>query len=331
MTTFSPSKRRSLLKAGGVAMVACASPWVLAQKPFRYLFPAPAFLPSFTPFSVARFKGYYKEAGLNVEFGQAAGGLDVARKLVSGEADMGGATGDTPLLLRAQGLPVKATTVLGGHSLTQIVVRRDRNIYLPEDFRGKTFSVTSLTDTTYYTLLGFLASIGQPVENVKILAGGPVGVFKNLIEGKADAMAGVPDWVVQVQQTDLKTMLFNSDSFFPSMAQAVLASDQAIAGNGGALKAFIGATLRGLADTMADPAGAAGQVVQNFKEQHKAAPQLVAKTVQYFVERVYVGQSRLGEVSATRMQKVQAFYLRQKLIDRALPVTDHFTNQFLEG
>ena len=77
----------------------------------------------FAGYYVAAAKGYYKAEGLDVKFVTARGGVDVAKQVGAGNAVIGGAIGDTPIIARAQGIPVKAVAVLGGKSLTQLVVR----------------------------------------------------------------------------------------------------------------------------------------------------------------------------------------------------------------
>jgi len=321
--------RQRILRGGLAAGVAAALPLrVRAAERVSYAFPAPPFLPSFTPINVAHLKGYYREAGLDVEFHAVAGGVEVARRVADGQFDLGGATGDTPILARARGVPVKALAVLGGKSMTQIVIRRGSGIFAPEHFRGKTISVTSLTDTTYFTLLGFLASIGIRPEEVRIAAVGPVEVYQTLIDGKADAMAGVPDWVVAAQRSGLATMVFRSDEFFPSLAQALIASDRTIAARPQVLQAFVHATMRGLADTLREPDAAASLVARHFP-QHRGQEAVVADVVRYFVRHVYPGQAMPGEINPQRLAKVQAFYLNRHIIERETPLRELYTPQFL--
>lgn len=314
--------------ASAALPAACFAPLpARAAQKVRYAFPAPAFLASFTPINVARFRGYYAEVGLDVEFASVAGGVEVARRVSEGEFDLGGGTGDTPILMRPQGLPIKAIAVLGGKSVTQLVVRRESNIYSPEAFRGKKISVTSTTDTTYYTLQGFLAAIRVPLEDVTIVPSGPVNVYKSLIEGKVDAMAGVPDWVVSIQRSGVKTMIFRSDEFFPSLAQALLASDATIARRPEVLAAFVRATVRGMQEAIRAPRESAALIAASFPQQ-KGKEDEIADVIRYFAEYVYPGQARPGEISALRLERVQTFYRSRGIVSAATPVRELYAPQF---
>ncbi len=323
------AKIASTAAVSGVPAAGIFAPrFARAAEKLRYAFPAPAFLASFTPINVAQIKGYYAAEGLDVEFQTVAGGVEVAKRVASGEFDLGGGTGDTPILLRPKGMNVKAIAILGGKSMTQLVIRRESNIYSPESFKGKKISVTSTTDTTYYTLLGFLASIGIPQDSVTIVPSGPVNVFKSVIEGKVDAMAGVPDWVIPIQRSGVKTMVFRSDEFFPSLAQALLSSDSTIAAKPAQLRGFVRATMKGLQDTIASPKDAADLVCKTFPQQ-KGKEAEVSEVIRYFADYVYPGQRTTGEINTLRLQKVQTFYKNRNIIDKETPLKDLFTSQFV--
>ena len=72
-----------------------------------YLFPAPPVLPAFGPIRLAQGKGYFKEAGFEVEFAVGRGGVDVAKQVGAGNAPLGGIVADGPIMVRGNGVPVK--------------------------------------------------------------------------------------------------------------------------------------------------------------------------------------------------------------------------------
>ena len=228
-----------------------------SAKDVTYLLPAPPFLPAFGPWMLAQAKGYYRSEGLNVKFQTARGGVDVAKQVGAGNAVIGGGIGDTSLIVRPNGIPVKAVAVLGGGSLMQLVVHADRGINGPADLKGKTITALSLQDTTFYALLGMLATAGLTKNDVNAQGAGPAGVWKLFLAGKADAMAAVPDWTGIVQGAGKKIKIFPADQYFKSMAQAIMSSDKAIASNPGLIKKLVRATLKGMKDIMDDPAAAA--------------------------------------------------------------------------
>src|SRR4029077_564186 len=137
--------------------------------------------------------GYYKEAGLDVEFAVGRGGVDVAKQVGAGNAPLGGMVADAPIMVRGNGVPVKIVALFGGKGFMQLVVREDSGITKPADLKGKTITVMSYQDTTFYALLGLLASAGLTQADVDIQQAGPVGVWQSVATGKSVGMAGVPD------------------------------------------------------------------------------------------------------------------------------------------
>ncbi len=133
------TRRAALATAAAAAL---AAPGLsLAQGKLQevtYLLPAPGTLPAFGPWMVAQAKGYYEKEGLKVNFVTGRGGVDVAKQVGAGNAVIGGAIGDTPIIARAQGIPVKAVAVMGAGSLMQLVTHKEERIESPRELKGKT-------------------------------------------------------------------------------------------------------------------------------------------------------------------------------------------------
>ncbi len=292
-----------------------------------YLLPAPAFLPAFAPWQLAKHKGYYAAEGLDVTFQRAKGGVDVAKQVGVGNAPIGGGIGDTSILVRPNGIPVRSVGLIGGGSLVQLVARADRGIEKVEDLRGKTITVMSYQDTTFYASQGILASRGLTRNDANIQAAGPQGVWKLFVTGKADAMMSVPDWIGIAYANKVKMKIFNAQDYFPSMAQAVLASDEMIKKNPKLIGGLVRATLKGLKEIMDDPDAAA-------KDYVKAVPRwkvkAMAGTFKLYNKYTYPGQRVLGEMDETKLTALQEFYHKAGFIKKKSAVKDLFTNQFVK-
>ena len=294
-----------------------------------YLLPAPAFLPAFGPWMLAQAKGYYKAEGLNVKFQRARGGVDVAKQVGAGNAVIGGGIGDKPVIVRGNGIPVKSVALLGGGSLVQLVAHADRGINGPADLKGKTITALSLQDTTYYTLLGMLASAGLTRHDVNAQGAGPAGVWKLFIAGKADAMAGVPDWIGIAQAAGKKIKIFPATNYFKSMAQAILASDKVIKERPQLIKKLVRATLKGMQDIMTNPDAAAKVYVKHVAKQ-KGKLGYIKNVFKMYNKYVYAGQKRIGEMDGARLAALQKFYFKHGIVRKELPVKQLYTNQFVK-
>jgi len=321
--------RRAFVWICALAAVMAGGVGQASAEAITYLLPAPLSLPAFGPFVVAQQRGYFKAEGLNVTFQVGKGGVDVAKQVGAGNAVIGGGIGDTSIIVRPNGVPVKAVAVLGGGALMQLVLDKDKGLTTVKDLKGKTVTVLAYQDTTYFALLGMLASQGMTKDDVNAQAVGPVNVWKLFIAGQSDAFASTPDWTALIMLAKKNIEVIPSDSLFKSMAQAIIASDDTIKNNPQLIEKVVRATLKGMKDIMADPAAAAVDFV-------KATPELAGKedfvtlSFKLYNQYVYGGQKVLGEMDEERLTALQDFYAKEGLIKSKTAVKDLYTNQFVK-
>jgi NitT/TauT family transport system substrate-binding protein len=325
------TSRREFVKTAAAGVALAAAPAVLrAQRleEVNYLLPAPPTLPAFIPWVLAQQRGYYASEGLKVSFQVAKGGVDVAKQVGAGNAPIGGAIGDTPIIARAQGIPVKSVAVLGGGSLTNLVVHEGQGVNGPADLKGKTVTVLSYQDTTYFALLGMLASAKLTKNDLDIQAAGPTGIWQQFANGKAAAFAGPVDWAVNAKQAGAKPRILRADLYTQSMAQAILASDELIQKNPALVGKLVRATLRGLADILQEGSGVVPDYVAGAPG-FKGREAFVEEVVALYTEFTYKGQKVLGAMEPDRLAAVQKFYSQQGIVPKESPVNELYTNQFV--
>ena len=305
------SRRHLLQSAGGIALglgVLGGAP-ARADETITYLFPAPPLLPAFGPIRLAQGKGYFQKAGLDRQF------RDRSRRRrcrQAGRRRQRAARRHRRRCAdrrRQNGVPVKIVCLFGGKGFMQLVVRADSGIEKPADLKGKTITVMSFQDTTFYALLGLLASAGLTKDDVDIQSAGPVGVWQMVATGKSVGMAGVPDWIPPVEAAGVAIKVMPTDEFFPHMAQAIAASDQIIKDKPDMVRAFVKAALHGMKDIMDDPNAAAADFVK-FVPEWTGKEDQVKEAFAYYDKLIYPGQKELGAVDPERMAKLQDFYLK---------------------
>jgi NitT/TauT family transport system substrate-binding protein len=320
-----PFKRLALAALGlAFALQAQAEPTKVT-----YLLPAPPSLPAFAPWIIAKEKGYYQAQDLDLTFIAAKGGVDVAKQIGAGNALVGGAIGDTPIIVRPNGIPVRTVAVLGGGGVTMIATSASAGIRNIQDLKGKTLTVMSYSDTTYYALLASLRKAGLNKDDVDIQAAGPSGVWQLFSANKAEAMAGVPDWVVNAEDAGLKYQLIPRDQVFDSMAQAILASDDAIEHHPQVVRGVVQATLHGLQDILDDPKAAAATFARAVPA-YAGKEASLEKTLRLYVEYVYAGQPVPGRIDPGRLDAVRRFYVSEGIVPRESPLEELYSNQFID-
>lgn len=323
--------KRTILKTIAAAAVALSATAAMATEKVTYLFPAPDFLPAFAPFQIAKGKGYFADAGLDVTFQVGKGGADVATQVAVGNADLGGGIGDTPIIVRANGLDIRGVALLGGRGLTQLAWRKDSGITGPADFKGKSIGVLAFQDTTYYNLLGALASVGLTKNDVDIQAVGPGGIIQLTIAGKLDGFSGVPEWIAAIQGAGVALEQQPVNSIFPAMAQAIIASDKTIKERPEVVRGVVQGVLKAIKDIETDPAQAAKDYV-SFVPQHSGKEAEIESIMRAYAALVYPAAENqpLGSFDPARIAAVQKFYVDAGLVSTAVPVEELYTNDFVK-
>jgi NitT/TauT family transport system substrate-binding protein len=138
----------------------------------------------------------------------------------------------------------------------------------------------------------------------------------------------VPDWIPPVTAAGVKVRVIPTEDFFPHMAQGIAASDDMIKQKPDMIRKFVRASLRGMKDMMDDPEKAADEFV-SFVPEWKGKEGGVKFAFNMYAKSVYPGQAVLGEANAERLGKLQDFYLAKGFIQKATPVNELFTNEFV--
>jgi len=94
------------------------------------------------------------------------------------------------------------------------------------------------------------------------------------------------------------------------------------------VRGFVHATLKALAEIIADPAAAAEAYVAAVPQNADKKEQM-AKVIAQYAKLVYAGQSRLGEMNPKQLAELQDFYVKEQIIRRSTPVAELYSNDFI--
>jgi len=327
--------RRSTLGGliiGGLATAAGARQSFAATEEVTYLFPAPSFLPAFMPFHIAMKRGYYTANNVKVTFETGHGGADVAQQVGAGNAALGGGLGETSMIVRPNGLPVRAVAQLGSHPLFKLVIRKESNVKGLADLRGKKLGVIGYQDTGYYALLAVLAANNLKKSDLDIEAVGPAGVTQLMIAKSLDGIMATPEWADTIESAGVALDYYDIEKIFPAMAQAILTSDKMIKERPAAVGGFVKSVMQAVRDCIADPAAAARDFVAAVPQQ-AGKEAVMERILRRYVTQIYATNppSALGTFDPARLKTVQQFYLDNHIIQTAVPVADLYTNQFVKS
>ncbi len=109
----------------------------------------------FAPFYVAIQKGYFREAGIEIEFDYKFE-TDGVALVGSGELPFAIVSGEQVLLARSKGLPVEYVAAWYQQYPVSVVAKSDLGILIPQDLKGKKIGLPGLFGATYVGLRALL-------------------------------------------------------------------------------------------------------------------------------------------------------------------------------
>ncbi|WP_300265247.1 ABC transporter substrate-binding protein [Microbacterium sp.] len=218
------------------------------------------------PMLVADEKGYYEEEGVDLTIEPGGPQVVADAQIVSGNVLMGALTSESLANAVEAGAPLVAVGAIYQTSPSAVVVLADSGITEPKDLEGKRLGVYETDARTYGP---FFALTGVDYDKVNMVTGAtdPASLVSGEVDAITGAVANQPVAIraqgIEVNEIRLGDYGFNRWSNLLVVREDSLEDESKRAAIAGMLKA----TQRGLADAVADPAGAAQVVVDVFGEQ----------------------------------------------------------------
>lgn len=280
----------------------------------------------FAPLYVAAEKGYFKAAGIDIEFDY----MDENQAVVLVGADtlqFAIVSGEQVLLSRAQDLPILYVTAWFQQYPVSVVAMADQHITTPADLRGKTIGLPGPFGANYIGLRALLFVEGVKETEV---------VLDSIGYAQVEALASGRDQAVSVytanEPAQLRAQGYALDELrvadFVQLASNGLITNETTAANDPELvRGMVAALLHGLSDTLTDPE-AAYQISLAYVENLAQADAAVQKQVLATSMELWKAE-RLGESDPRAWENMQAVLLDMGLLSQPLDLSKAFTNQFL--
>jgi putative hydroxymethylpyrimidine transport system substrate-binding protein len=222
-----------------------------------------------TPFLVARDKGYYEDAGIDLEITPPPTVADTMKFLGTGKADVAFTTTLDVLFARDQSAPVIATGAYGASNNWGLLAKEPFDL---ADLKGKKVGIYNDAWSKAQLSL-MLASVGLKPSDVSLVTAADDTV-PLLLEDKVDVITGVTN----AEASGIRTAGKIEPFFMPAKDHGVPdAPVWLVAGNTDWLKknprlakAFMAATTQGLKDSLADPAEALAIFKKAYPESDMA-------------------------------------------------------------
>jgi NitT/TauT family transport system substrate-binding protein len=151
---------------------------------------------------VDKEKGFFADNGLDVTVIPGAGGGDAIKNILSGQADIAFTDPGSLYSSLDKGEKLKVIYNIYPQNVFNIVSLKTSNITKPEDLKGKTIGVYSLSSGTRQNLLVLLNQAGLSEKDVKIVETG-IANFAPLMQGQVDATAATDTGLAVAKQKGL--------------------------------------------------------------------------------------------------------------------------------
>ncbi|MBK9006254.1 MAG: ABC transporter substrate-binding protein [Anaerolineae bacterium] len=280
----------------------------------------------YAPFYVTVEKGYFKDAGIEIEFDYKFE-TDGVALVAAGELPFAVVSGEQVLLARAQGLPVTYVAAWYQQYPVSVVAKSEANVLVPQDLKGKKIGLPGLFGASYIGLRALLAA-GKLTEADVTLDAIGFNQVELMAAGQQDIVVGyAANEPLQLRAQGIAVTELRVADYAQLAANGLLASEKVIAENPELARAFVDAFLKGLQYTIDRPDEAfeiSKAYIPNFSE--------LDADVQKQVLEVSIEQwkaERLGYSDPQAWENMQNVLLEMGLIAEPLDLSKAFTNEFV--
>lgn len=209
-------------------------------------------------FFVAQAKGYFTEAGLDVNVYTPADPTTVLQTVGAGRDTFGISYQTDLLFARGEQVPVVSVAALVQHPLNSLMFKQDAGITRPADLKGKSVGIAGLPSDDAF-LSTMLKTDGLTLDDISVVNVG-YDLLPALLAGRVDAVMGAywtHESIVAEQQGTPVGYLRVEEWGVPDYYELVLITGDTYASqHPETVSALLGAIQRGYEDAIADPDGA---------------------------------------------------------------------------
>ncbi|HMK81987.1 MAG TPA: ABC transporter substrate-binding protein [Xanthobacteraceae bacterium] len=211
----------------------------------------------YLPLTVTERLGYFKEAGLDVEISDFAGGAKSLQALIGGSADVVTGSFDHTIQMQAKNQSIVAVVQLGRFPGFGLALRKDKAASYrgPADLKGLKIGVTAPGSSTHFMVLYMMNQVGLKPEDASFIGtGAGATVVAAVQHGEVDGISNSDPMVTKLDREGLVTVVADTRTMAgtekvyggPYPAAVLYASAAFIEKNPNTVQALVSAFVRGL-------------------------------------------------------------------------------------
>ncbi|MCE1253899.1 MAG: ABC transporter substrate-binding protein [Anaerolineae bacterium] len=319
------SKILTLLAAVSLLLSACASQPASTQLTDVSL--PVGYIPNiqFAPFYVAMEKGYYRDAGINLNMDYSYE-TDAVALVGANKLPFAIVSGEQVLLGRAQGLPIVYIMAMYKDFPVGITTLKDKGIQQPSDLAGKKIGVPMLSGASYIGLRALLdaAHIKESDVTLDVIGFNQV---EALSTGREDAaVIYIANEPVQLQAQGYDVNVMQVSDYLELVSNGMITNEETLKNNPDLVKRMVQATLKGMVESAADQ-NAAFEISKKYVENLDKADAATQKNV--LATSVSLWQvEKPGYTDPQAWENMQSILLNMGLLKSSVDLNGAYTNQF---
>ena len=211
----------------------------------------------YLPLTVTERLGYFKEAGLDVEISDFAGGAKSLQALIGGSADVVTGSFDHTIQMQAKNQPIVALVQLGRFPGFALALRKEKAASYtgPKDLKGMKIGVTAPGSSTHFMVLYMMAQAGLKPEDASFIGTGSGGTVVAAVQhGEVDGISNADPVITKLDRgglikivADTRTLEGTTKVYGGPYPAAVLYAPASFAEkNPNTVQALVTALVRGL-------------------------------------------------------------------------------------
>lgn len=280
----------------------------------------------YAPFYVAIERGYFAEAGFEIEFDYSFE-TDGVALVGAGEVPFAIVSAEQVLLAREQGLPVVYVAAWYQNNPAAVVAKVESGIAAPPDLVGRRIGLPGLFGGNYIAFRALLAEFGISESDVTLDSIG-FNQVQALAADQDEAVVGyVNNEPVQLEAQGYDVNVIRVADYVQLAANGIMTNETTIAKHPEQIRAFVNALLRGLSDSIADP-DAAYEISKGYVDSLADADEVVQKEILALSIEFWLADP-LGFSQPAAWENMQAILLDMGLLNEPLDLNAAYTNEFL--
>ena len=321
-----------------IAMLMVSSPVLSACQPTSQVGEAElistrltmGFIPNiqFAPIYVALEKGYFRDAGFDVEL-EYGNETDAIALIGAGEQTFAIASGEQILLARAQGLPVVYVAAWYDDYPVGVVSPSEERIRVPENLAGATVGLPGLYGASYIGLIALLNAGGLTEDDVTMMSIGFNQVEAIATGQVSSAVAYLANEPVVLRSMGYEVDVIRVADYMQLVSNGLVTNETTLEQDPEMVKAFIEAMLKGIADTAENPMEAY-EISKNYVENLAEADTDIELQREILAQSIALWQTdRLGYTEPAGWINMQQVLLSMGLLSEPQDLDQAFTNALL--